>query len=102
MCECDAIMLLSVVSLMSCVKLITRDGFEIAEWQWTDAESKVLARAAFDMNCPKENLTLTITDADRTSFGPKQMGVQGCEQSLVYVRISPSDWVLNSANHRTR
>jgi hypothetical protein len=59
-------------------------------------------RAAFDMDCPPDQLRLTELSE---SAGGKvnTVGVRGCEQQAVYVRANEhTNWVLDSKKDRKR
>jgi hypothetical protein len=61
-------------------------------------KDKLLKRAAFDLKCTKDELSVTKLD-ERTR------GVRGCGRQATYVRSCSDDyninctWVMNSAGH---
>ena len=84
------------LALSGCATMIQRDGVPVEEHWMAEAEQDVLSRAAFDLNCPKANLLLTVVAA-RSSGIPTTIGVSGCDQRATYVRTSiNSPWVLNT------
>ena len=84
------------LSLSSCATVL-RDGFELDEAFWKKQETEVTARAAFDFQCPKERLQLTVLRKRYGMGAADQVAVRGCDRQGVYV-YSPSGWVLNSNN----
>ena len=66
---------------------------------WAEDDAELRARAAFEMNCPKEELMLSVLSATRGSprFA-ETVGVTGCQQKAVYKRVPSTGWVLNSAH----
>jgi hypothetical protein len=57
-------------------------------------------RAAFDMNCPPDQLS--FTELSESAGGKvNTVGVRGCEQQAVYVRANEhTNWVLDSKKSR--
>lgn len=51
--------------------------------------SGAIDRAAFEMDCPKEQLKIT-------ELGNASVGVSGCGKKQVYVDVLRQGWVLNS------
>ena len=62
------------------------------------AMKTVTSAAAFELDCPEEDLTLTVLSADGPRQLAKQIGVEGCDQRLVYVYFASTDtWIATSA-----
>lgn len=68
------------------------------------SESKLRTRAAFDLNCNKDNIRIVRLDG-------RTRGVSGCGQQVTYVEscdqvgntlINKCTWVLNSDSRRAR
>jgi hypothetical protein len=55
----------------------------------TDFNTSGIQKAAFDMSCDKEKLTVT-------ELGPGSMGVRGCGKQARYESVTGVGWVLNS------
>ena len=78
------------LSLSSCATVL-RDGFELDESDWKVQDAEVTARAAFDFQCAKEQLQVTVL---RKMYGRRaaaQVAVRGCDRQGVYV-YTPSGW----------
>ncbi len=60
-----------------------------------------LERAAFELQCPRDQLQLVGLNADLDRYiGPgNQVGVSGCNKRAVYVLTQTAGWVLNSEAH---
>lgn len=54
-------------------------------------------RAAFDLSCPKEALSLVVLNTQAPTYPQLAMeiGVTGCEKRAVYIG-RPGGWALNS------
>lgn len=62
------------------------------------ATKTVTTRAAFDFDCPPEELKLTVLDTEGARNLSSQIGVEGCGKKGVYVYLASSDtWIANSA-----
>ena len=62
------------------------------------ATKTVTSAAAFELDCPEEELTLTVLSADGPRELAKQIGVEGCGQRRVYVYFASTDtWIASSA-----
>lgn len=85
-----------IVPLSGCYKYIQHSGKEVLEFAWEEEASSVRSRAAFDMQCPKEELSLTLLEVNegRPAY-PRQIGVRGCGEQTVYV-WTHSGWILNN------
>ena len=61
-----------------------------------------LDRAAFELQCPPEQVELTGlgTPLDSKAKRGSQVGVSGCGRRLVYVFMERSGWILNSDSQR--
>jgi hypothetical protein len=74
---------------------VTVNGFSLMQGQWEEDRMKILQRSAFDLSCPKEQLTLTVLDAGRVAH---QIGVEGCSKKATYVRAVTGEFVMNNAS----
>ncbi len=77
--------------------------FEVSKEDWDNARERVTSRAAFEINCPAEKLSLTLlaTYGREGNGYPTQIGVDGCERRVVYVNVN-GQWVLNSTGESGR
>ena len=80
---------------------------------WLEDREVLTRRAGFDLDCPAEDLSITIlaTGDDDLSSGKDhpseiywddwavQVGVAGCDQRIVYIRTSKG-WIANSQRDR--
>jgi hypothetical protein len=59
-----------------------------------------LKRAAFELQCPKEQLELTALNGSFRSraVAGRQVGVRGCGKQAVYVLSAGAGWVANTAS----
>jgi hypothetical protein len=97
---------LTLACTTACAAPVAVNGFKVNAMEWTDAQEKVVSRAAFDMKCAKDQLQLTVVQVgDSVDFSgghfPQQVGVTGCGQSVVYVR-SPAGWLANSSSQDSK
>ena len=61
------------------------------------ATKTVTTRAAFDFDCPPEELKLTVLDTEGVRNLSSQIGVEGCGKKGVYVYFASTDtWISNS------
>lgn len=60
------------------------------------ASTTVRNRAAFDLSCPKEDLTLVVADTDGARKLATQIGVYGCGQKAVYAYYPDANtWLID-------
>jgi len=61
-------------------------------------KAQVLPRAAFELNCPVEQLSSDVltTDESKVNGYAATVGVRGCGSRYVYIKAYPTGWVLNS------
>jgi hypothetical protein len=60
------------------------------------ANTTVIRRAAFDLDCPKEELKVNVVDTEGVRNMASQMAVRGCGQKAVYVYYPDSDtWIID-------
>ena len=60
------------------------------------ASTTVTRRAAFDLDCPKEELKLNVVDTEGVRKMATQIAVRGCEQKAVYAYYPDSDtWTID-------
>lgn len=58
------------------------------------AMKTVSTLASFDLDCPKEELELTVLSTEGARKLAKQIGVNGCGQKVVYLYFASSDaWI---------
>lgn len=78
------------------------DGFTLNPDPWVQDRQTIAQRASFDLNCAPEKLTLTVLAVGGNGMyfddWATQVGVSGCEQRVVYVRV-PQGWVANLARN---
>lgn len=61
------------------------------------ATKTVTTRAAFDFDCPPEDLKLTVLDTEGARNLSSQIGVEGCGKKGVYVYLASTDtWISNA------
>ena len=60
------------------------DGIEVYEHQWVHTMNQIGPRAAFDLECPREQLKFTLFT--RIGRYPTEIGVRGCGRRSTYVR----------------
>jgi hypothetical protein len=61
------------------------------------ATKTVTTRAAFDFDCPPEELKLTVLDTEGARNLSSQIGVEGCGKKGVYVYFASTDtWISNT------
>ena len=61
------------------------------------ATKTVTTRAAFDFDCPPEELKLTVLDTEGARKLSSQIGVEGCGKKGVYVYFASTDtWISNT------
>ena len=61
------------------------------------ATKTVTTRAAFDFDCPPEELKLTVLDTEGARNLSSQIGVEGCGKRGVYVYLASTDtWISNT------
>ncbi len=77
--QCRLLMLVSVCFLLALISGCAA-GFQ---------QDAVRDRAVFDMDCPKEELTMQ-------KVGGSTWGVRGCDHKATYVCTGPDTCVLNS------
>ena len=53
---------------------ILRDGFTLGETQWSKDENELRTRAAFELSCAKDSLTLQVLSEEYDVAGKRQMG----------------------------
>jgi hypothetical protein len=71
------------------------DGFKVNVKQWEKWKAQVGQRASFELDCPQEDLSMTILDT--TSDMPTTVGVSGCGYRAVFISAN-GKWVMNSVN----
>ena len=60
-------------------------------------QQKGLARAAFELGCPQEELkTSVLVRNDGLGCAGSQMAVAGCGKKAVYVCTRSQDWINNT------
>lgn len=63
---------------------------------------KALARAAFDLSCPQEQLQIAVLFRnDGLGCAGSQVGVTGCSKKATYVCTASQDWLMNTASNTT-
>lgn len=87
--------------LSSCAgtEIIQIQGFKLNPNRWHEDETRIKARAAFDFQCPEEQLTIKIITTNPNpglDDWADQVGVLGCGHQAVYVRSAIGAFVLNA------
>ena len=60
-------------------------------------KEKALKRAAFELGCPADQLTMTVLERnDGLGCAGSQMGVSGCGKKAVYVCDRSQNWINNT------
>ena len=91
--------LVGVLSGCGHAKAIDVNGFALNPDPWLEDQEKLTRRATFDLRCTAENLALTVleTGGEGGMYWDDwavQVGVQGCDARIVYVRTQQG-WVAN-------
>ena len=73
------------------------DGWKLGKDRWDYDRAQVTKRAAFELQCPPESLTLYVLSVYSGTITSQQIGVDGCGHKLVY-RNSIDGWVFDSAD----
>lgn len=62
-------------------------------------DDKLMERAAFEMDCPRDQLEVVPLnhDLDGLAFFGSQVGMKGCGKKGVYVLAEGEGWVLNGS-----
>ena len=90
--------LLMLVGTLGCAgPSVLVDGYSLNQRYWEEMSLRLRSRAAFDMECPPEELAFQVLAARTQVTRPyaTQVGVIGCGQRRVYV-YAEGTWVLNS------
>jgi hypothetical protein len=82
-----------------CFSMVEVDGFRTVERYWEDTKREIPTRAAFEFNCPRENISLTLLAVDRNGFA-QSVGATGCDKKAVYVSMPDGAWILNSGSEK--
>lgn len=85
----------AALSLSGCLATVTRDGFVLYERDTTLSIETVKRRASFEMSCAPEQLTVVVLNTYPGGDMANQVGVSGCGQKLVYMRLPGNNWALN-------
>ena len=73
----------------------------IAESLRTKRQADLRQRAAFELQCPAEQLQITPLDDAAASHGGGATGVRGCGRQAAYIWDAyGTGWILNSGNKR--
>jgi hypothetical protein len=103
-----ALLLLALGTTAACgggKKIIVVNGIEVYEKHWNQVLTDLGPRASYDLNCPREQLELTLFK--RTGRVPTEVGVAGCGTRAMYIKqtarvpggmapIISDTWILNS------
>lgn len=87
---------LAICVCLSACATVDSGGFKLAKREADEAFELVRSRAAFDLDCPRDELQLTalaVVEALGSDYA-KQIGVEGCGQRAAYVKVD-GGWVLN-------
>lgn len=77
------------------------NGLAVNEAQWNADRTKISTQASAALDCPQENLRLTLLDAKETYLGgdstimaATQIEASGCGRRAIYSK-TPSGWSAN-------
>ena len=94
------VMLLLVGGCAAPPTMIEVNGYQLEKEPTERAFAEIKTRAAFELECPKEQLKLTVL---REKHGSAlHVGVMGCDRRGVYVRsydrsTNSFEWLMNTA-----
>ncbi len=76
---------------------ITIDGHVVYESRWQESADAVRNRAAFDFECPRDEIELTLVASRpwRRASHPIRIGAQGCGHRGVYAGYR-TEWTADS------
>ena len=72
------------------------DQFDLDKEDWNQQRVDILSRASFELRCAAEKLVVTVLVSNSNGYA-MQVGVDGCDHRLVYVR-NQLGWNLNSSD----
>jgi len=76
------------------------NGYTLNPDPWLEDRQKIAQRASFDLNCPAEQLELSVLAVGGNGMWfddwATQVGAAGCDQRAVYVRTNQG-WLANIA-----
>ena len=67
------------------------DGIRVQEALWREADAQLRRRAAFDLDCPPEEIALTLLHLAEGQ--PVEVGASGCDRRAVYSRANVGGFV---------
>jgi hypothetical protein len=87
-----------VLILMSCAaRTMNVNGFTLKADDWERDRWIIRQQAAFDLGCPKDELTLTVLNHDYYNATATNVGASGCDKRVRYIRVttksSAEEWV---------
>ena len=90
----------SIAGLTACGNKVIVDGFAVQQKWYDSAVEDVAARAAYDLNCPRDEITLTIINSGEGIWSkqmPTTIGANGCSQRGAYARTPTGAYILNGS-----
>lgn len=93
------VLLLAVAPLLGCATTVKSGVFGIDQ-DYVDRDFPQLKRrAAFNLNCPEDQISLVTLAAvpEFQANRPTQVGADGCGHRAVYVK-RPGEWLMNSSS----
>lgn len=94
-------LVLFTVALAACggVPTVERDGFVLGAQSWNKDERAVRSQASFAMDCPAEQLELTVLSSSNGPSVPgdaRGVAVIGCGKRTSWVRLADGTWAQNT------
>jgi hypothetical protein len=97
--------LASLVGVIGCYSSTVVDGHKVWANRWQQDAVALRARAAFDLSCSAQDITLQVITVElppsafnnATVGNAKTVGAAGCGRRATYLRLD-SDWVMNGAS----
>lgn len=87
----SAVVFAALVTMGACSRHIVVDGFNVHEGRWNRERPALVQRASFDMDCPADQIEVTVLSA-RSRF-VLQAAVNGCGRRAVYDNGFDGVWV---------
>ena len=80
-----ALLLVQLPAVVGCAGTkIEVDGIRVVEALWAEVDAELRRRAAFDLECPPAEITLTLFHL--ADGQPVEVGASGCDRRAVYSR----------------
>lgn len=80
---------LAGLTLVGCLKRVTVNNLELVEDNWEADKLTVQSRAAIDLGCPGNEISIEPLDSfGRTMYLASQVAAKGCGKVAIYTRVS--------------